>query len=317
MKEELYQTEGYKFNRVLFIGSKESGLRLLKKIHALSKELLVGCVTVEDSEDVRSEIDGFCNFCKKNDIELDILSGKCDLTDSIGKFMPDICFVMGWYHIIAEKLLDKVPGGFIGIHNSILPMHRGFAPVVWSMIAGEKEAGFSVFSFDRGMDTGDVWYQKKINVEAQDYVSDVLDKIDKEIDVFFETGFFNILNGTLRPQKQCETTVSYGAKRTAEDGKIHWNKPAYEIYNFIRAQSRPYSGAYAYYNGEKIKIWRAEVFPYRIQGNPGQIGMIDFDDGVAVIVCGDDTGLVVHEIEISGEAIPVLNIVKGISRRME
>lgn len=309
--------EPYKFKRILFVGSKESGLKVLKKIYALSGELLVGCVTVDDTEDMRSELNGFLAFCEKNDIELDILSGKCDLTESVKKFMPDICFVMGWYYIISEKLLDRLPGGFIGIHNSLLPRHRGFAPVVWSMIAGEKETGFSVFSFDSGMDTGDIWYQKKISVDEQDYVADVLDKIDNEIEDFFEIGFLDILKGKLKPRKQCETDVSYGARRTADDGRINWNQSAQEIYNFIRAQSKPYPGAYAFYNGQDVRIWRAEVFPYKMQGAPGQVGITDPDKGMVVIACGNDSGLVLREIDLSGKEIPVLDVVKGINKKME
>lgn len=61
--------------------------------------------------------------------------------------------------------------------------------------------------------------------------------------------------------------MSYGARRTAVDGRIDWNKSAPEIYNFIRAQSHPYSGAYAFYNGQEIRIWRADVFRHRIQGS--------------------------------------------------
>lgn len=105
------QKEQYEFNRILFVGSKESGLKILKKIHDMSVDLLVGCVTVDDREDTRSALDGFRSFCEKNNIDLDVLSGKCDLTDSVRKFVPDICFVMGWYYIISEELLYRVPGG--------------------------------------------------------------------------------------------------------------------------------------------------------------------------------------------------------------
>lgn len=307
----------YEFNRILFVGSKESGLKILKKIHDMSVDLLVGCVTVDDREDTRSALDGFRSFCEKNNIDLDVLSGKCDLTDSVRKFVPDICFVMGWYYIISEELLYRVPGGVIGIHNSLLPRHRGFAPVVWSMISGENETGFSVFSFDRGMDTGVIWYQQKVSIDEGDYVSDVLDKINNEIDKFFDNNFLDILKGKVKPWKQCETNASYGARRTEADGKIDWSKSAQEIYNFIRAQSKPYPGAYAFYGEQKIRIWQARVFQHKIQGSPGQIGIIDSNNGLAVIVCGNDSGLVLWEIGLFGENLPVLDVVRGINRRME
>ena len=152
------------YNRVLFIGSKLSGYRVLKLIHEISPDTLVGCVTINDSEDGRSEYNSILDYCHNMNISVDVLDGKCDLTDSIRKYKPDLCIVMGWYYIIPLNLLEKVKGGFIGIHNSLLPLYRGFAPVVWAIISGESETGFSVFSFDKGMDTGKIWYQEKVDI---------------------------------------------------------------------------------------------------------------------------------------------------------
>ena len=164
------------YNRVLFIGSKDSGLKVLKKMYYAVPDKLVGCVTVDDLPDPRSSLIQIKEFCDENKIPIDILAGKNALTESLDKYKPDICFVMGWYYIIPEKLIGQVPGGFIGIHNSLLPLHRGFAPVVWAIINADKETGFSVFSIDKGMDTGEIWYQEKVKIEASDYINDVLRK---------------------------------------------------------------------------------------------------------------------------------------------
>lgn len=304
-----------KFCRILFVGSKMSGLKVLKKIFQLSDQRLAGCVTVDDREDGRSELGGFYNFCAENGIELDVLKGKCDLTGPVEKFKPDICFVMGWYYIIPKELLNKIRGGFIGIHNSLLPKHRGFAPVVWAMIAGETETGFSVFSFDQGMDTGDIWYQKKITIGAKDYISDVLQKIDVEIERFFDAHFEEILSGKRKPERQGDRNISYGAKRREEDGRIDWKKTAREIYDFVRAQSRPYQGAYGIYQSQRVTIWKADIFPYMIQGTPGQVGFIDQERDEAVIVCGNNTGLVLHELEVMGRIMTATGVIKGLGKR--
>ena len=173
-----------KYNRVLFIGSKAGDLNVLREIYTSLGDILIGCVTVDDAVDTRSELSRFRKYCDENDISLIVLEGKCDLTDVIREYVPDLCVVMGWYYIIPERVIESVEGGFIGIHNSLLPAHRGFAPVVWSMIDGEKETGFSVFSFDNDMDTGNIWYQEKIEIKDGDYVADVLKRIDIRIGLF-------------------------------------------------------------------------------------------------------------------------------------
>lgn len=63
--------------------------------------------------------------------------------------------------------------------------------------------------------------------------------------------YINILTGKIYPVEQKPGKISYGSMRTAEDGVIDWSRTADEIYNFIRAQSRPYPGAFTYYKKEK------------------------------------------------------------------
>lgn len=304
------------YNRVLFIGSKESGLKVLKKMYNVAPDKLIGCVTVDDSSDTRSELERLKLFCNENQIPIDILTGKCDLTESIDKYKPDICFVMGWYYIISEQLIEQIRGGFIGIHNSLLPLHRGFSPVVWAIISGDKQTGFSVFSFDKGMDTGDIWYQEAVEITANDYISDVLKKIDERVANFFDEFYIDILSGRLHPKKQRLGEISYGARRTPEDGMIDWSKSAGEIYNFIRAQSKPYPGAFTYYRKEKIIIWKSKVFPYTIHGNPGQIGFIDAQNKSVVVVCGGNTGIVLEYIEKRGREISVIDGIKTLNYKM-
>jgi len=304
------------FNKVLFIGSKASGLKVLKEIYYASPERLIGCVTVDDSNDTRSELRNFLEFCAYEKIRLDVLTGNCDITASLSKFAPDLCIVMGWYYIIPNHLLTKVKGGFIGVHNSLLPAYRGFAPVVWAIISGENKTGFSVFSFEKGMDSGDIWFQDEVEIKKDDYISDVLKKLDDKIYVFFEKHYLDILENKIKPRKQLITGVSYGAQRRVEDGKIDWTMSAYDIYNFIRAQSKPYPGAYFIYKENKVILWKAEVFPYKIYGTPGQIGLINSEDKEVIVVCGNKTGLRIKTVEVNHIDKPATEVIRSLKYRV-
>lgn len=301
-------------NRVLFIGSKESGFRMLETLQKISKDTLVGCVTVNDTDDIRSELKKIKQFCFQRKIPIEVLSGRCDLTDSIKKYKPELCIVMGWYYLISKEIIEMVQNGFIGIHNSLLPAYRGFAPVVWSILSGDKETGFSIFSFDEGMDTGNIWYQEKVEIDHNDYVGDVLNKIDEAIYLFFEKHYAEILSENIKPVPQKAWGISYGARRTPEDGRIDWSQDAKEVYDFIRAQSHPYPGAYTEYKNEKIIVWRSEIFPYPIHGKPGQIGLIKNE--YVVIVCGFNSGIIIRKVDIKGIECSVKEVVKGMCHRM-
>lgn len=301
------------FNRVLFIGSKTSGFKVLKAMYETSPDVLIGCVTVDDSTDTRSELNSFKEFCKNNNIPIKILTGKCDLRDTVSFYNPELCIVMGWYFLIPNDVLNSVKGGFVGVHYSLLPSYRGFAPVVWSILAGEKECGFSVFSISAGMDTGDIWYQSKVRIEESDYIADVLNKLDEGVIQFFNNHYNDLISGSLFPVAQKKEGISYGALRRPEDGRIDWNLPAIEVYNFIRAQSNPYPGAFSTYKGTVLTIWKSEVFPHPIHGTPGQIFL--FDDSV-VIICGKSTGLIIDEIEIANKLLRARNYIKDLKYKM-
>ena len=58
--------------------------------------------------------------------------------------------VIGFYRILPTELLDSVPHGVYGIHNSLLPKYRGGAPLVWQLINSEIEVGSTFLSSQKG-----------------------------------------------------------------------------------------------------------------------------------------------------------------------
>ncbi|MDO5156762.1 MAG: methionyl-tRNA formyltransferase [Eubacteriales bacterium] len=301
--------------RVAFIGSKELGFSVLKKLFQLNSESIVACITYDDRDDTRSYYDEYCSFCEKEKIPIFILSKAREMNKVISDIKPDLCFVLGWYYLIDQEVIDSVPMGFIGVHNSLLPKYRGFAPLVWTMINGEKKAGFSLFSFTDKMDEGDIWATGEVEIASDDYISDVIEKINKELLNVLDEVYLLILQDEIKPYKQKNEDPSYGAKRIEEDGLINWNMSATKVYDFIRAQSIPYPGAYTYFNGKKITVWKAKRFDYVYYGTPGQMGMF-LEEGI-LVVCGDSKGVVITEVEYEGERKNIKDIIKSLNVRFE
>ena len=86
---------------------------------------------------------------------------------------------------------------------------------------------------------------------------------------------------------------SYYPKRTPDDGLVDWSKPVYEIYNFIRALTKPYPGAFTYVNSKKLNIWESQPFDSKIKYD-NEIGVIveKFSTGHFVVKCKDGLLLV-------------------------
>ncbi|MDE7311758.1 MAG: methionyl-tRNA formyltransferase [Eubacterium sp.] len=299
--------------RVVFIGSKEPGLAVLKKLHQLDSSSLAGCITIDDSGDTRSCLGQFDAFCTQNAVKIEVLTKAKGLSSAIAGMKPDVCFVSGWYFLIDQKTIDSVPMGMVGIHHSLLPAYRGFAPLVWAMINGEKEAGFSLFRICEQMDEGDIWASGTVEILHGDYISDVIKKVNASVLELLERTYASILNGNIKPKKQDGAPI-YCAKRIPEDGQIDWKKPASDIYNFIRAQAHPYPGAFTIYKERRLYIKKAVEYGGTYYGTPGQIGQI-FEDG-ALVICGDSKGILLTEAEYDGKELCAREILHSLNIRL-
>jgi methionyl-tRNA formyltransferase len=109
-------------------------------------------------------------------------------------------------------------------------------------------------------------------------------------------------------RKQDHELATYGSPRRPEDGRISWNQPASEIYNFIRAQTRPYPGAFTHLDeGRVLRIWQASIFPYPYYGVPGLVGQKHMDG--FVVACGEGR-ITIQECQLEGGPLPVNSALK-------
>lgn len=304
-----------KVKRVLFVGSKKLGFECLKLLHAIAPDVLIGIVTIDDRDDRRSVYDSFEALASSEGIKLFTARGVRDFEDIIKHVKPELCVVVGWYWLISKELLDMVPKGFIGIHGSLLPKYRGGAPLVWSIINGDKHTGVSLFSFTEGMDEGDVWGQHSISISETDYISDVLGKAERAARSLINSCYGGILEETIAPVPQDHRNATYCALRREEDGWINWMNSAEKVFNFIRAQSEPYPGAFTSYNGKKLYIWRAHLIETTYYGAPGQVAKID-KDGVYV-TCGDNKPISLDTVQLANDAIqPAQRVIRSLRARL-
>jgi len=288
-----------KINRVLFMGSKSLGLRVLQEIHTLSPDTLIGAITIDDSNDTRTKLTDFRAFSDDHKVALHVATNRKHSEQIIQEQKPDLCFVVGWYWLISNAVLDAIPFGFIGIHNSLLPKFRGGSPLIWPIIKGEKEAGFSFFSFTPGMDEGGIWAQGSVSIDEHDYISSVLEKIENKVIEVLQRNYLEIIKGNIKSVEQDHALATYCAQRFPRDGNIDWSKPAQEVFNFIRAQSDPYPGAFTFFETQEMKIWKARIFEKPYFGTPGQVARITSNE--VYIICGDDRAIVLEEVELGGK----------------
>ena len=207
------------------------------------------------------------------------------------KIQPDILLVMGWSQLLKQKIIEIPKIGVIGSHPTELPKYRGRAPIPWTILKELKKSALTFFWIDSGTDSGDILDQQFFNISDDDAFS-LYKKITKLGKQMLENNLKKFDNNIFPRLTQDKTQfIENWEKRTPEDGIIDWSKSAHEILKLIRATTHPYPGAFAFFDGSKLKIWKAEKSNEN-NFSPGKITEIT-DKGVKI---GTGNGMLILKI---------------------
>ncbi len=181
-----------------------------------------------------------------------------DYYEVIEKINPDVILVLGWYYMLPAKIRALAKYGAWGIHASLLPDYAGGAPLVWAIINGETKTGATLFKLEDGVDNGDIICQKEVTIAYDDAIKEVYQKIT-------EVSKQMVVEALLHPdaivfKPQDPTAINIYPQRKPDDGELNLQLPAIDLYNFIRAQSAPYPGAFIRTtDGKKLVIEKARI----------------------------------------------------------
>jgi methionyl-tRNA formyltransferase len=202
-------------------------------------------------------------------------------TEIINSHKPDFIIVAGWSELLSNDLVSASSKGTIGFHPSKLPFDRGRSVIAWQIEEGYTETGLSMFYYNDIPDGGDVIAVENIPIEANDYVSDILDKVDVAIYNLMYAYFPLVRMGKAPRLKQDINEGNFRRLRKTKDSQINWNTNSNLILNKIRSISKPYPGAEATLENKKYKIYKAEAiqnFPLGNEEKPGIIIAHLFDN---------------------------------------
>lgn len=198
----------------------------------------------------------------------------------------DLLIQGGWQRLFPEKVLAALAIGAIGIHGStdFLPKGRGRSPMNWSLIEGRKRFMMHMFLIRPGVDDGDVFAIKDFDITDFDDIETLYYKYSITYRDMLLMNLPSLLDGKVQVTPQ-NGIPSYYSKRTEEDGEIDWeHMDVWEIYNFSRAQTHPYPGAFGEVDGKRYRIWRCRPFDTRITYPEKGYGQIVEKFGDRVIV---------------------------------
>ena len=179
--------------------------------------------------------------------------------------------VFSFYYrkIIPDEIIKSARLGAYNMHGALLPRYRGRACVNWAVLNGESETGATLHVMTDQPDAGDIIGSEAVPIEFTDTALDVSLKVAEAARHVLARSLPALEAGTAVRRPQDESQATYFGRRRPEDGRIDWNKSAVEIYNLVRAVTRPFPGAFTETEGRRYYIWRAE--PLGGRAAPGRI----------------------------------------------
>lgn len=183
---------------------------------------------------------------------------------------PDLIFSFYYRRMIPTALLDTAPLGAFNLHGSLLPKYRGKAPINWAILHGENQTGATLHHMVKEPDAGDIVDQHVVPIGPRDTAIEVMHRVTDAAVTVLDRQLIPLLNGTAPRFPQNHAEATYFPGRRPEDGRINWDRPSTEIFNLIRAVTRPYPGAFTHLPTlGPIRVWWAE--PTNELGTPGAI----------------------------------------------
>lgn len=242
-----------------------------------------------------------------------------DVVSAVENWRPDLIAVAAYGLWIPETIYDLPPKRSLNLHPSLLPRHRGAAPVMSAIIAGDDDVGLSVLFVEDEMDAGDVFGQLRVPLGPDDTTASVMANLAKLGAPFFLDILSDWAEGKIVPTPQDHTQSTWFDRITKDAGIIDWNMPAVDIDRRWRGLT-PWPGAYTFFDGRRLLIRQAKPLVLTEDAlplddmlalsaaDPGVV--VAIDQGVAVPT--GDGALRLDVLQLEGrQALSVNDFVRG------
>lgn len=187
---------------------------------------------------------------------------------SLRRLAPDLGVVVAYGHILKPELLAIPRAGMINVHASLLPRHRGAAPVQAAILAGDPRTGVTIMQMDAGMDTGAILHAIDTPILPGETAGSLTERL-AELGARALVEAIGLMGeGRLQYVAQDEALASYAPKVTRDGARIDWTGAAETVARTIRAFD-PWPGAWSLLDGAQMKLYGAVPVPE--SGPPGAV----------------------------------------------
>ncbi len=211
----------------------------------------------------------------------------------------EIAVVVAYGKLIPEGLLGVPERGFINLHPSLLPRHRGPSPIQWSLVCGDRSTGVTTMQIDEGMDTGPILLQERMAIEPLDTTETLSPRLAELGANLVVATLDAIEDGTVEPRPQPDDGANVSPMLRRNFAKIDWTMPSRQLVNRLRGFT-PWPGLYTKFRGGRLKVFGLEEI---LPAPPGrEVAGVVLEAGPAGIVvrCGRGSAALITEMQREG-----------------
>jgi methionyl-tRNA formyltransferase len=259
--------------RSIFMGSPEFALPALTALAALSE--VAGVVTQPDRPAGRGRtlmpppVKVLAEKLGLSVIQPETMRPP-EVMDRLRSWQPDVIVVAAFGKILRPEVLSLPERGCLNLHASLLPRHRGAAPIPAAILAGDAETGITLMKMDEGLDTGAILAQQKRAIHPEDTAESLSGSLAVLAAETLQTYFPVYIQGGLSAVPQDNSRATYAPQLKKEEGRLDFRQSSELISRKVRAY-HPWPGTFALWKEQPLKILEVRPEPLLDGQAPGTV----------------------------------------------
>ncbi len=250
-----------RLGRIAFLGTGAIGVPLLARVMEMADELLV--VSQPDRPAGRRLLmraTPIATLARESGLRV-LTPARLrsdEARSAITDFRPDGLLLVSYGQLVPPDLLEVAERPPLNVHPSLLPRHRGAAPVAGTILAGDDEGGVTLMVMTERLDAGPIVAQWPVSLAGRETTPELDVQLADLAAEVVPDELERWATGDIVTRPQDERAATHVRPFTRADGWIDWRRPAVEIDRQVRAL-QPWPGAWTTIDGRRLHIRRAQA----------------------------------------------------------
>jgi methionyl-tRNA formyltransferase len=245
--------------RVAFLGTGAFGVPLLARVADAADDLLV--VSQPDrpaGRRLQLRATPVAAWARERDLRV-VTPNRIrspESRDLISAFAPDGLLLAAYGQLIPPDVLGLAARQPLNVHPSLLPRHRGAAPVASTILSGDELAGVSLMVMTPDLDAGPIVAAWRVPLGGRETTPELEARLADMAAEVVPAELARWAAGPIEATPQDESQATLIRPFTRRDGWIDWRRSAVDVDRQVRAL-QPWPGAWTTVDGRRLHVRRA------------------------------------------------------------